>query len=623
MVTKAQSHQLAWWLGLVAIVGLVAGGLAASWYYYAYRASILPGVRVGALPLTGLTRDQAEAKLQSAWDKVAAAGIPVLAGEHSLTLTPVGSSATDPDLTYELVHFDAARNAGLAFTLGHSGSWWQQWITPFIALVRKPDLKPQFEVHQEQIATYLRQNLPGLEQTPRPARITIDEVGNIQVLPEVPGTAIDVADFTNQLTTALVPLRVPVGPLEVNLSTVNPSLTQARVLEGLPAVRELLRENDLTFTFERETWRVPPARWHQWLEVRALGTGVEAGLSPTLAKDFFTEIESSVNQAAQEAKVELSDGRVVAFQPSQQGRLVEVAATLQAAEALLGAGSSQPLPLTVQTTEPTVSTADANNLGIADIIGVGTSSFAGSPKNRRSNIRTGAAKLNGVIIKPDEEFSLIKALGTIDETTGYLQELVIKGDKTIPEFGGGLCQIGTTTFRAALASGLPILERRNHSYRVAYYEPAGTDATIYSPKPDFRFKNDTGQAILIQTKIKGDTLSFEFWGTKDGRSVVQTKPAISNFVPPPPPKVVETEDLPVGTKKCTEKAHVGADTKFTYTVTYADGRQAENVFKSHYIPWQEVCLVGVPKGTLTPPATTSGDGSMLLPSADTAGVRGN
>jgi vancomycin resistance protein YoaR len=277
----------------------------------------------------------------------------------------------------------------------------------------------------------------------------------------------------------------------------------------------------------------------------------------------------------------------------------------------------------VQVTDPTVTTADANSLGITEVIGVGRSNFAGSPKNRRANIHTGAAKLNGIIIKPDEEFSLIAALGDINQATGYLPELVIKGNQTVPEYGGGLCQIGTTTFRAALATGLPIVERRNHSYRVTYYEPAGTDATIYDPKPDFRFKNDTGHAILIQTAIEGDNLVFEFWGTSDQRAVVQTKPVLSNFVAPPPTKLIETEDLPVGTKKCTEKPHVGADAQFTYTVTYPDGRVASEVFKSHYVPWREVCLIGVPKGTLQPTAPAPDAAPGALPSADTLGAQGN
>jgi vancomycin resistance protein YoaR len=174
-------------------------------------------------------------------------------------------------------------------------------------------------------------------------------------------------------------------------------------------------------------------------------------------------------------------------------------------------------------------------------------------------------------------------------------ELVIKGDKTTPEYGGGLCQVGTTTFRVALNTGLPIIERRNHSYRVSYYEPAGTDATIYDPSPDLKFVNDTAGHILIQTKITGNTLRFEFWGTSDGRQVTQTKPEIYNITQPGPTKIVETQELAPGQKKCTESAHAGADTVFYRTITYMSGEKKEETWKSHYVPWQAVCLVGVEK----------------------------
>ena len=109
---------------------------------------------------------------------------------------------------------------------------------------------------------------------------------------------------------------------------------------------------------------------------------------------------------------------------------------------------------------------------------------------------------------------MLKVLIPFTEKAGWLPELVIKGNKTVPELGGGLCQIGTTLFRAILASGLPITERQSHSYRVRYYEPAGADATIYEPRPDFRFVNDTGNYLLINGYVEGDEVTFEVWGTK-------------------------------------------------------------------------------------------------------------
>lgn len=252
--------------------------------------------------------------------------------------------------------------------------------------------------------------------------------------------------------------------------------------------------------------------------------------------------------------------------------------------------------------------ANAEELGLKEIIGTGISQFSGSPANRRHNIKVGANSLNGLLIKPGEEFSLLKALGPIDGKHGYLQELVIKENKTIPEYGGGLCQIGTTMFRATFNSGLPVTQRRNHSYRVVYYEPAGTDATIYDPAPDYRFRNDTGHHILIQARMEGSQLAFDFWGTKDGRDVKFTKPVVYNIVSPGPTKIIETTTLKEGEKKCTEKAHNGADAYFDYSVTYPDGTEKKQRFSSHYVPWQAVCLVGAkktPDGTTPPPPSST------------------
>lgn len=82
-------------------------------------------------------------------------------------------------------------------------------------------------------------------------------------------------------------------------------------------------------------------------------------------------------------------------------------------------------------------------------------------------------------------------------------------------------------FRVALNTGLPITERHNHAYPVQYYAPQGTDATIYVPKPDFKFLNDTPGYILVQAKIEGTILSFDMFGTSDGRKVELEGPKVT------------------------------------------------------------------------------------------------
>jgi len=182
--------------------------------------------------------------------------------------------------------------------------------------------------------------------------------------------------------------------------------------------------------------------------------------------------------------------------------------------------------LPVKKTSPTITSSNYKELGLKEKIGSGESNFRGSPKNRIHNIHNATGKFEGIIIAPDEIFSFVENLGDVDENTGYKEELVIKNNETIPEFGGGICQVSTTMFRSAVNTGLEITERRNHAYPVQYYSPQGTDATIYIPKPDLQFKNNTSKYIMLQPHIEGTVLTFDILGTSDGREVITEGPTL-------------------------------------------------------------------------------------------------
>jgi vancomycin resistance protein YoaR len=260
----------------------------------------------------------------------------------------------------------------------------------------------------------------------------------------------------------------------------------------------------------------------------------------------------------------------------------------------------------------------AKTYGIIQLIGTATTPFTGSTKNRISNIKTGASKLNGVLITPGENFSTVGTLGEIDKSTGYVPELVILGDNTIPEFGGGLCQVSTTLFRAVLNVGLPVTERQSHSYRVSYYEKdgdgksigPGLDATIYDPSPDFRFLNDTGHDILMVNNIVGTKITFSFYGTSDGRTSEIIGPKILTQTPPPPTVTQANPGLQTGATKQTEFAIRGATTTATYNIHYADGTTKTQVFNSTYKPMPAIYEVGA-----TNISTDTSVGSSTNPSA--------
>jgi vancomycin resistance protein YoaR len=226
-------------------------------------------------------------------------------------------------------------------------------------------------------------------------------------------------------------------------------------------------------------------------------------------------------------------------------------------------------------------------LGIKEKITEGISSFAGSPKNRINNLTIGTQKFNGAIIKPNEVASFADIVGEVDESQGYLPELVIKGTETIQELGGGMCQVSTTFYRAALNTGVPIIERRAHAYLVGYYKD-GPDATVYVPSTDLKWKNDTGHYILIQTSVDvaKKKVTFSLWGTNDGRKVTVSAPTYTDIVPAPTePYYVDDPTYPTGYLVEEEHPHEGATGTITRTITYPDGKTKTDTIKSTYKPW--------------------------------------
>ncbi|HMN19685.1 MAG TPA: VanW family protein [Candidatus Moranbacteria bacterium] len=247
-----------------------------------------------------------------------------------------------------------------------------------------------------------------------------------------------------------------------------------------------------------------------------------------VVRSFLDDLARRTNREPQDAKFAVSEGRVTSFEMEQPGRLLDVDGSLERIRAnqKITDPASETITLPYTTSRPNVASADINKLGIAKLIGEGSSDFKGSPKNRIHNIKVATARFNGVLIKPGEEFSFVTLLGPVDGEHGYLPELVIKQGTTEPEFGGGVCQVSTTAFRAAIYSGLEITARRNHAYPVSYYNPQGMDSTIYVPRPDLKFVNNTPAHILIQAKIDGTKLLFQFYGTDDGRKVEVDGPKI-------------------------------------------------------------------------------------------------
>lgn len=569
-------------------------------YEYTMQGKIFRGVQIDDINLGGLTKDQARSKIESAMIEFDQRGLGVRYN-GSITVVKLSNiGLNDPDLAYDVVNFNTDQILEDAYNFGRTGAWTEQALDQLTSIVNGHNVRTKPIINEDKIDDMLSSYFPEINQNGKEPQLKFED-NKVSVLPGEAGVRLDIAGMRTQMDEQISLSHN--GIIDLKLINISPTLTKEQVEEQLYQVTTLLEKKVITLTHEDKHWDIAVERFQPYLEFVSKDGVIELSLKSENIEELLSSIAKQVNIPAKDAVMEVTDSRVTNFVPSEEGLELKVEQTMENIVRDVIKGGENSTIAVVDVAKPKIEIKDINDLGIIELLGTGESDYSGSPANRRINIAVGAKAVNGVMVAPGEEFSLIKALGEIDGENGYKQELVIKGNKTIPEYGGGLCQIGTTTFRGALRAGVNITMRTNHSYRVGYYEPAGTDATIYDPFPDFRFINDTPAHLLIRTvnDTKNSKLYFQFWGTSDGRSVELSKPVINGIVPPPPGKLIETLDLKPGVKRCTESAHNGANASFTETITFADGTSKEIVYKSYYKPWQSVCLIGVEK--LTEPTT--------------------
>ncbi|KKU31425.1 MAG: VanW family protein [Candidatus Uhrbacteria bacterium GW2011_GWE2_46_68] len=588
----------------VLIVSMVLAGCGVALFGWAqtYQGRLGPQVWIGGRFVGGLSFKEAQESTQQVVDHFLVNGVVVRANGEERTLTLATLVGTD---MVERASFDVD-TALLQAQINRHTSWFANpfllvWNIFFPVRVSLP-----VTIQEELLLQDVRNLFPEIElEASEPTFVFIlqNNEWTGEVVSGKSGNEINRQKFLDQLRDHLTSFDTL--PVILDVRYVDPTISVTQAQAQMNQALLWLTQAPLTFRVTRGDLTETIVLEQEDLKTMIIPSLLE---TPTISKeafDLWTEMAAaSFEQQAVNAKFIIENGRVIEFVSNTPGYLVDHDFTYQNLLAFFQEEVLGEIEMVFIQTQPEISVSEVNDMGIAEKLGVGTSSYRGSPYNRILNITNGVRLLNGVLIAPDQTFSLLDALRPFDYDHGYYSELVIKGDKIEPEMGGGLCQIGTTTFRAALNTGLPIVERSNHSLVVSYYNDPqngnpGTDATIYDPAPDLKFTNDTGYFILFQAEMNTQTqqLVFTFWGASDGRQASYSAPIVSSWIPVGETQKIETLDLEPGEEKC-QSAHIGANASFVYTVRKSDGTIEERTFESHYRPLPEICLIGVEE--LTP-----------------------
>lgn len=408
--------------------------------------------------------------------------------------------------------------------------------------------------------------------------------------------------------------------------------------EALAKLQEQLNTitaKPFTITYNDQSWKVPVDRLKKLVKIDKYAIEIDRGGLADILKGWAKPLEKKPVDA--QIMWSDKDNKVVARKPSVPGQKLDVEPTLDGIKAAMLKGETQ-APMLIVPDAPKVDSEQLDKLGIKEKISEGVSSFAGSDNNRAHNINTGADFIDNTLVPPRGIFSFNQAVGPITKERGFADGYAIVGDKTETDVGGGICQVSTTTFRAAFYAGFTINERHPHLYRVTWYESLGEapgfDATIYQPGSDFRFTNETDSWLLLSTYVyKNGTLKVVLYGTKPNWQVEMTPGSgkLINETAPPPPKYEVDQKLAPGTKKKVDSAHKGFDTFIGRIVKGSDGQIVrQDKFNSHYVAWPDMYKVGPDPTTAakpspgnTTPAADSPAATTAAPAATTPAAPGN
>lgn len=302
-------------------------------------------------------------------------------------------------------------------------------------------------------------------------------------------------------------------------------------------------------------------------------------------KKFEKQVRSvwgvlDANQPVNAVRTITSDDKVV-YTPHQDAYRLDMSALLAQAQAALEAASTAQwgaspaakdivLALPLRTVHPDITLSRLQAEGVERMIASFTTDFSSSGRGRAHNVSAAAKTLHDWELAPGEVFDYRKVISLTRDKYGFREAPVILNGELVPGIGGGICQVSSTLYNAALLAGLEMVERRNHSLPVSYL-PKGRDATFAEGAINFKFKNTTGKHIIIRTKTSGGKLTVKLFGTMP-RNVKYKLQSTTVKVIQPPIKEVPSATVPAGQRLLMQSGKSGYIIE-TYRIKLQDGKE--------------------------------------------------
>ncbi|HLO35373.1 MAG TPA: VanW family protein [Candidatus Deferrimicrobium sp.] len=588
-----QRFIVAFVLGLIAVLAIGVGALYA--YDQQYQGRILPGVRVGALDLSGLTLGEASARLHAQYDVLAGGTAVVVAGDREIAL-PFSRAGRGPDVDAMVAQ---------AISVGRAGNAVERAIANARTAIRGVEVAALVRYDQESLTRSVNAIAAAQQVTPADATITRTKTG-YTVTPSVTGRQADPSSVLATLTGQLASLDAPAEiRVELPIVQIEPTITTDEANRAVAAANRIAA--DVRIVDEGESWTIPAATIRSWVSFRpAADGGVEPVVDDAGIGKALAPVVKAVARAPRNASFRMTGDKVTAVIPSVNGRALDQTATAaKVAELLATRAKGRPtasVAAVLKVAKPALTTEEAKAAApkMREISRWTTYFFITERNHFGANIWIPALDIDGTVVAPGEKFDFWNAIGPVTRAHGYGDGGAIINGKTEPQgaLAGGICSNSTTLFNAVLRAGFEMGARRNHFYYIDRY-PIGLDATVFKSGSGsvqtMSWTNDTDYPVLIRGfKIRANGkgyVRYVLYSVPNGRKVVISSPTIKN-VRPASDTIAYTTSLAAGHSKRIEFPVDGKDVWRTVTV-YENGKVIhKTTYYSHYTRITGVTLIG-------------------------------
>jgi vancomycin resistance protein YoaR len=479
---------------------------------------IYPAIVVGDVPVGGLTMFEAEERLTQR-----TAGF-----EDQVVVFSLGDRTWTPRLRDLGATVDVAGSLARAQGMGRSGDAASRLAFTGAILTADQRIPLQVNLDPDVLAAWFDAVDRDIGQPAIDATLVIDGT-QVTVTPDATGTVVDREAATRLIREALAEPQP--GNLDLPTRVAAPAITTGDLDDAEALARQVLAA-PVAVTWEDQQWSIDPTVISRYLVVETALDGNSPAIGLTInPEQLATNLRAGYGHLVQRAPVDAIigwEGKAVVLEPGQNGATLDppAFARLVAASFL---GGHEPVAVPVVAVLPAITGDEIDTMGIDTLLGEGHSNYSNSvDENRDENVRVGTRYLNATLVPPGGIFSFNDAIGEITYERGFVESSVVQ-EGVGRDVGGGVCQVSTTIFRAALNAGMPITEWYPHTYRLANYElddwGPGFDASIlqFGPDPaawpDFEFENYTSGWLLIEASTSYPYVNVRIYGTGDGRSV--------------------------------------------------------------------------------------------------------